>query len=331
MSNNNINRYQSRVEKLKLNRSEKHTVYDIDIDETVVDETNVRYPILDKINITEGEIERTKKDGIDSPLIVRWRPSYGKWGIVAGARRRMMAILADLQTVPCIIRDLTDDDARRLSWRENEDRVEIPKWLSIKSIGKAVQREIDNSVAFKKAIENVALNYRIGSQLTVYKYYNIGVLLPEDIFSLIKDPEERSPEEKSIIGTYTHFDYEKIHLKLDVADAIAYKLVGKIDDDKLFEISIKLSKYKKDDSIEIVNYLSKHPNKSVEEAREFIVGKSTKIKQVTINLVDEKINQLLKEQCMGQDIKLSDLCYRYVKECAKKYAKKVELSFMNSN
>ena len=318
--NNNTNKYQSRVEKLKLNRSEKHIVYNIDIDETVVDKTNVRYPILDKIIITEGEIERTKENGIDTPLIVR-RKSDGRFGIVAGARRRMMAILADLQTVPCIIRDLTDEEARRLSWRENEDRVEIPKWLNIKTIGKEVQRNIDNGIAFKKAHEIVTSNYGIKSQLTVYKYYNIGVLLPEDIFSLIKDSdkEERSPEEKDRIREYTHFDYEKIRLKLDVADAIAYKLVGKIDDDKLFEIAIELSKYKKynkDDSLEIINYLSKHPDKSVKEVREFIVGKSTKTKQVTINLVDEKINQLLKEQCMEQDTKLSDLCYRYVRKCA---------------
>ena len=62
----------------------------------------------------DGEMERlvesVKERGILSPLLVRPMPD-GRPQMVSGHRRKQAAELAGLSTVPCIVRELTDDEA----------------------------------------------------------------------------------------------------------------------------------------------------------------------------------------------------------------------------
>ena len=58
----------------------------------------------------ERLVESVKERGVLSPVLVRPMPEGG-YQMVSGHRRKMAAELAELPTVPCIVRELTDDEA----------------------------------------------------------------------------------------------------------------------------------------------------------------------------------------------------------------------------
>ncbi len=58
----------------------------------------------------ERLVESVKERGVLSPVLVRPMPDGG-YQMVAGHRRKRAAELAELPTLPCIIRELTDDEA----------------------------------------------------------------------------------------------------------------------------------------------------------------------------------------------------------------------------
>lgn len=62
--------------------------------------------------------------GILEPLVVRPIP-YGVYEVVAGGRRLEAARIAELDTVPCTVRDLTDEQALELAIIENNQRGDI--------------------------------------------------------------------------------------------------------------------------------------------------------------------------------------------------------------
>ena len=55
-------------------------------------------------------VDSVKERGVLSPVLVRPMPDGG-YQMVAGHRRKMAAEMAGLPTVPCIVRELTDDEA----------------------------------------------------------------------------------------------------------------------------------------------------------------------------------------------------------------------------
>ncbi len=62
----------------------------------------------------DGDMERlvdsVKERGVLSPVLVRPIPDGG-YQMVAGHRRKMAAALAELPVLPCIVRELADDEA----------------------------------------------------------------------------------------------------------------------------------------------------------------------------------------------------------------------------
>ena len=66
-----------------------------------------------KVRMDESMTEladSVKERGVLSPVLVRPMPD-GSYQMVAGHRRKMAAELAGLPTVPCIVRELSDDEA----------------------------------------------------------------------------------------------------------------------------------------------------------------------------------------------------------------------------
>ena len=55
-------------------------------------------------------VESVKERGVLSPVLVRSMPDGG-YQMVSGHRRKFASELAELPTVPCIVRELTDDEA----------------------------------------------------------------------------------------------------------------------------------------------------------------------------------------------------------------------------
>jgi ParB/RepB/Spo0J family partition protein len=68
-------------------------------------------------------------NGIHQPLVVRQHPDqdreHGRYQIAAGHRRRKAASMAGLESVPCIVRDLTDDQMLDVVFGENYHRTDI--------------------------------------------------------------------------------------------------------------------------------------------------------------------------------------------------------------
>lgn len=69
-------------------------------------------------------VETVKQGGIINPLIVRQRED-GNYEIISGHRRRRASQLANLKEVPCIIRNLTDDEATIIMVDSNLQRERI--------------------------------------------------------------------------------------------------------------------------------------------------------------------------------------------------------------
>lgn len=72
----------------------------------------------------ENMVETVKQGGIIMPLIVRQRED-GNYEIISGHRRKRASQLANLKEVPCIIRNLTDDEATIIMVDSNMQREKI--------------------------------------------------------------------------------------------------------------------------------------------------------------------------------------------------------------
>jgi len=67
------------------------------------------------------------ENGVLSPLSVRPREAGG-YEIIGGHRRKRAALRAGLQTVPCIIQQVTHGDARMLALLDNLQREDLAPW-----------------------------------------------------------------------------------------------------------------------------------------------------------------------------------------------------------
>lgn len=72
----------------------------------------------------ERLVDSVKERGVLSPVLVRPMPD-GSYQMVAGHRRKMAAELAELPTLPCIVRELTDDEAVIVMVDSNLQREQI--------------------------------------------------------------------------------------------------------------------------------------------------------------------------------------------------------------
>ena len=68
--------------------------------------------------------ESVKQDGVLVPALVREKKGVG-YEMIAGHRRKMASELAEKQEIPCIIRNLSDDEAVIIMVNSNLQREEI--------------------------------------------------------------------------------------------------------------------------------------------------------------------------------------------------------------
>ena len=132
-------------------------------------------------------VESIKESGILVPIMVRDRDAGG-YEVVSGHRRKHAAELAGLDTVPVIIRELTDDESVIAMVDANLQREEIlpsEKAFAYKMKLQALSRQGQRSdltscqVGTKlRADEMIALNAN-DSARTIQRYIRLTELLPE--------------------------------------------------------------------------------------------------------------------------------------------------------
>lgn len=130
-----------------------------------------------------------KESGVSTPLIVRPRPD-GNYEIISGHRRKFASELAELKEVPCIIRNLTEDEAVIEMVNSNMQREKIlpsekafaykMKLEAQKHQGKRTDLDETSDQVGRKLESAGKIGKEMGdSQTQVKRYIRLTELIPE--------------------------------------------------------------------------------------------------------------------------------------------------------
>ena len=97
-------------------------VVDISIKD-IKDFPNHPFTVIDNEEMEQMR-DSIKENGVLVPALVRPKED-GTYEMISGHRRKRASELAELDTIPCIIRDLTDDEATIIMVDSNMQREEI--------------------------------------------------------------------------------------------------------------------------------------------------------------------------------------------------------------
>ena len=101
----------------KLEKVIDITISDID------DFTNHPFKVIENEEMYDMR-DSIKENGVLLPALVRPKAD-GRYEMISGHRRKFASILANKETMPCIVRDLTDDEATIIMVDSNMQREEI--------------------------------------------------------------------------------------------------------------------------------------------------------------------------------------------------------------
>ena len=135
-------------------------------------------------------VDSIKEKGILVPTIVRQKAD-GRYEMISGHRRKKASELAELDTIPCIVRDLTDDEATIIMVDSNLQREKILpsekafayklKLEAIKHQGK--RTDLTSTPVVEKLKRNysvdVVANANSESSEQVRRYIRLTELIPE--------------------------------------------------------------------------------------------------------------------------------------------------------
>lgn len=138
----------------------------------------------------EQMVESVRERGVLSPVLVRPMPD-GSYQMVSGHRRKFASELAELPTVPCIVRELTDDEAIIIMVDSNLQRERVlpsEKAFAYKMKLDAMRRQAgrpskNNSVPvgqnFGQTSREVLASNSPDSNTQIQRYIRLTNLVPE--------------------------------------------------------------------------------------------------------------------------------------------------------
>ena len=124
-------------------------------------------------------VESIKENGVLSPILVR-EVEKGQYEIISGHRRKRACELAGIDTVPAIVKELTDDEAIILMVDSNIQREEIlpsEKAFAYKMKMDALHHRGEHADA-KQSAEEISESEGIGTR-QVFRYIRLTYLIPE--------------------------------------------------------------------------------------------------------------------------------------------------------
>ena len=135
----------------------------------------------------EQLVESVRERGVLSPVLVRPMPD-GSYQMVSGHRRKFASELAELPTVPCIVRELTDDEAIIIMVDSNLQRERVlpsEKAFAYKMKLDAMKRQGERvDLTSTPAVSKLRSNEVVGAQggesrEQVRRYIRLTNLVPE--------------------------------------------------------------------------------------------------------------------------------------------------------
>lgn len=141
--------------------------------------------------IDDDKMEKMKKSIIDNkviiPALVRPKPN-GRYEMISGHRRKRASELANKETLPCVVRELTDDEAVIIMVDSNIQREEIlpseqafaykMKFEALRNKGK--RNDLTSSqVATRLDTATLIGKEKGDSRDTVFRYIKLTELIPE--------------------------------------------------------------------------------------------------------------------------------------------------------
>jgi len=174
-------------------------VVDINISD-IVDFPNHPFKVIDDDKMNET-VESVKKYGVIHAIIVR-KNKEGKYEIISGHRRKRACEIARKEKIPCIVKDLSDEEATILMVDSNLQREEIlpsekafafkMKLEALKHQGRKIDiNDNDTSVPMAQNFDNLTSREIVGkeageSQDQVRRYIRLTELIPE-ILQMVDD------------------------------------------------------------------------------------------------------------------------------------------------
>ena len=143
-------------------------ILSIDIQRLKPSKYNVRIDLGDLNSL----VESIRQNGILEPLIVR--EIDGEYEVVAGRRRYEAAKTAGLEKIPCIVVDVSDEEAVILSAVENVQRNNLTKMEIAQAFKKA--REVDSKLSYKEFANRIGIS----------RSYLHDLLVAYDVFEILK-------------------------------------------------------------------------------------------------------------------------------------------------
>ena len=157
-------------------------------------------------HITQKIVDDIRQSGrIDTPAIIR--PVPDGYEMISGHRRKLACTLAGLDTMPVIIRTMTDDEAVITMVRTNNQREEVlpsEKARAYKMLVDALNRQGERTdLTFshdgKKLYTHEQIEEQTGkSKSTVYRYIDLNNLIPE--FLQMVDDDFIKAKDKPTMG-----------------------------------------------------------------------------------------------------------------------------------
>ena len=142
----------------------------------------------------ESLVESIKENGVLNPIIVR-QIEDGKFEIISGHRRKRAIELANFEEIPCIVRDLTDEEATILMVDSNLQREEIlpsEKAYAYKMKMDAMKRQGERTdLTSTPLVEKLRTNEKIGEEIgesreQIRRYIRLTKFIPE-VLQMVAD------------------------------------------------------------------------------------------------------------------------------------------------
>lgn len=238
------------------------TVIMIDVDHLAIDKVNIRAGQWD------GDVDLIndiRENGIINPLLVR-PIGHKKYAIVAGSRRYNAAIEAGLKEVPVFIEEMDDITAMGRSIAENAQRKDTPGWMYAETIGRMYHLLNGNG---KKAevVQKIMAKTGFG-ETTVYRYIEISSL-PETVFELLKNPEERSEIVKELLKASSAAELGVLDIMKAAKIAEALKGFPK---EKMFEVASFVIGMNREIAFAIIDKVKTYPKEPLISIQEMITS-----------------------------------------------------------